>query len=52
MAPERQTAGQSAGPVHQGWPDTSRLRALGWKPRTDIAEGFRRTVLSVEAGPA
>lgn len=27
-------------------PDTSKLRALGWEPRTGVAEGFRRTVES------
>lgn len=44
----RQAGVAAAGPVVAGWPDTSRLRALGWTPRTGIAEGFRRTILSVE----
>jgi UDP-glucuronate decarboxylase len=48
MASERQLPVPSDRPVNQAWPDTSRLRALGWTPRTGIAEGFRRTVLSVE----
>lgn len=26
------------------WPDTGKLRSLGWNPRIDISEGFRRTV--------
>jgi UDP-glucuronate decarboxylase len=28
--------------------DTSKLRALGWKPTTNVQDGFRRTVLSYE----
>ena len=28
--------------------DNSKLRALGWKPRIDIQEGFRRMVLALE----
>lgn len=28
--------------------DNSKLRALGWEPKIDIREGFRRTVLALE----
>ncbi len=34
--------------VHRACPDISRARALGWVPRTGLAEGFRRTVRSFE----
>lgn len=33
-------------PISRNAPDTSRLRALGWKPETTIADGFFRTVRS------
>lgn len=29
--------------------DTSRLRSLGWCPKVSVTEGFRRTILSIEA---
>ncbi len=48
MAPQQQAAASSKPPLSMGPPDTSRLQALGWKPRTGIAEGFRRTILGVE----
>ena len=48
MGPQRQDASPARGSAHHAWPDTSRLRALGWQPRTGIAEGFKRTVQSVE----
>ncbi len=48
MASQPRPVAPSDRPVHQAWPDTSRLRALGWTPRTGIAEGFKRTVLSAE----
>ena len=28
--------------------DTGKLKALGWRPATSLAEGFRRTVRSFE----
>ena len=31
-------------PIQRGCPDVTRLRALGWSPRTNPAEGFRRTI--------
>ncbi len=48
MASQPRAIAPSDRSVIQAWPDTSRLRALGWTPRTGIAEGFKRTVLSVE----
>ncbi len=47
-AAEGQAMAGAKAPLAVAGPDTSRLRALGWTPRTGIAEGFRRTVLSVE----
>jgi nucleoside-diphosphate-sugar epimerase len=44
--PARQSATYARSPVLRGTPDTSRLRALGWQPKTGIVEGFRRTVAS------
>lgn len=35
-------------PIASNCPNVSALRRLGWKPRVDIAEGFRRTVASIE----
>ncbi len=32
--------------VERACPDTSRLRALGWRPKVGLEEGFRRTVAS------
>lgn len=29
--------------------DTSQLKMLGWRPKVSAAEGFRRTILSIEA---
>lgn len=34
-------------PVHRV--DTSSLKSLGWKPKVSVAEGFRRTIQSIEA---
>lgn len=34
-------------PVHRV--DTSCLRSLGWRPKISVAEGFRRTIQSIEA---
>lgn len=42
-------ASDLSSPITGSPPDTSRLRALGWSPRTDIVEGFRRTVASFRA---
>jgi len=42
FAPPRQ--GYIASGVARSAPDTSRLEALGWRPRTSIEEGFRRTI--------
>ncbi len=33
-------------PHSRGAPETERIRALGWSPRTGVREGFRRTVAS------
>jgi len=33
-------------PLSRNCPDTSKVRELGWAPRTSISEGFRRTVRS------
>ena len=33
-------------PIRRGCPDLTRLRALGWAPRTGPEEGFRRTLES------
>lgn len=38
----------AASPVTSNCPATSALRGLGWEPRIDIPEGFRRTVASIE----
>lgn len=35
-------------PVDRSLPDIARITALGWRPTTPIAEGFRRTVRSFE----
>ena len=35
-------------PIDRGTLDTAKLRALGWRPTTNIHEGFRRTILSYE----
>lgn len=35
-------------PIPRNSPDTSRLRALGWAPRTGVREGFARTVESLQ----
>lgn len=34
-------------PLH--FVDTSSLKSLGWKPKVPVAEGFRRTIQSIEA---
>jgi nucleoside-diphosphate-sugar epimerase len=33
-------------PIQRGCPDVTRLRELGWAPRIDPEEGFRRTIRS------
>lgn len=38
--------GYIASAVARNCPDTGKLRGLGWRPKTGIAEGFRRTVQS------
>jgi nucleoside-diphosphate-sugar epimerase len=35
-------------PISCNAPDTTKARGLGWRPRTSIADGFRRTVLSFQ----
>ncbi|MEI9892264.1 MAG: hypothetical protein WDN45_18995 [Caulobacteraceae bacterium] len=47
MAPQQQAALRPA-PLSMGPPGHEPLQALGWKPATGIAEGFRRTILGVE----
>lgn len=52
LYPERRLAARFAPPredyiasaVQRSAPDTTRLEQLGWRPRTPIAEGFRRTI--------
>lgn len=39
---------QMKSPVDVTIPDCSRIAKLGWEPKIDIAEGFRRTVLNIE----
>jgi nucleoside-diphosphate-sugar epimerase len=34
--------------IARSLPDTSKIRALGWSPRTNIEEGFLRTVRSFQ----
>jgi len=41
-------AGYIRSAASRGSLDTTRLRALGWRPATSLAEGFRRTVRSFE----
>jgi len=41
-----ETGGYMESPISRNAPDTSRLRGLGWKPVTTIADGFSRTVRS------
>lgn len=43
---DQHAAGYVRTTVDRACPDTTRLRALGWKPSIGIREGFRRTVLS------
>ncbi len=33
-------------PIQRNCPDVSRANALGWKPTTDLADGFKRTIES------
>lgn len=33
-------------PITRNFPDIGKIRALGWAPRTGLAEGFRRTIRS------
>jgi len=35
-------------PIQRGCPDVTRLRNLGWEPRTGPEEGFRRTIRSYQ----
>ena len=37
-------------PVSRICPDISRIRELGWEPRTGLAEGFTKTIRSFEHG--
>lgn len=41
---------QMNNPVKVAIPDCSRINALGWNPSITIAEGFRRTIDSIEKG--
>jgi UDP-glucuronate decarboxylase len=47
--PNRQSNTYLRSPISRNCPDTARLRALGWRPRLGVAEGFRRTVASYES---
>lgn len=52
LYPERNLSARFAPPrpgyipsiVGRSAPDTARLEALGWRPQTSVAEGFRRTI--------
>ncbi len=44
----RVAPGYLASPFSRNCPDTSKLRSLGWAPRTSIPEGFRRTIGSFQ----
>jgi nucleoside-diphosphate-sugar epimerase len=44
----KQAAGYIKNTTDRGTLDTSKLRALGWRPTVNIHEGFRRTILSYE----
>lgn len=37
-------AGYIASAVQRSAPDTTRLEALGWRPQTSVADGFKRTI--------
>jgi nucleoside-diphosphate-sugar epimerase len=41
-------AGYIQSTSHRGSLDTSKLRGLGWRPTTNLADGFKRTVMSFE----
>jgi UDP-glucuronate decarboxylase len=41
-------AGYIKSTVNRGSLDTTKLRGLGWRPSTSLAEGFKRTVMSFE----
>jgi nucleoside-diphosphate-sugar epimerase len=41
-------AGYIKSKVSRGSLDTTRIRGLGWRPTTSLAEGFKRTVMSFE----
>lgn len=43
-----QAGGYIESSADRGTLDTSKLRALGWRPTANIHEGFRRTILSYE----
>lgn len=47
----REARGEEGGylesPIRRNAPDTTRLRALGWKPVTSIPDGFSKTVRSL-----
>jgi nucleoside-diphosphate-sugar epimerase len=32
--------------VSRGCPDIAKAQAIGWQPRTSLADGFRRTIES------
>lgn len=48
MDPARQDKDYARSPISRNCPDITRLRALGWRPRLGIVEGFTRTVASYE----
>ena len=39
---------QTNSKINRTCPDISKVKALGWTPRTEIADGFKRTILSYE----
>jgi len=43
-----QPAGYLQSPVARTCPDISKIKDLGWSPMTDVASGFKRTILSYE----
>lgn len=43
------TDGYFQSKITRGCPEISKIKALGWEPKTTIEEGFRRTVLSFPA---
>jgi len=45
------SSGYLQSPISRSKPDVARMAALGWRPITDLREGFRRTIQSFEAQP-